>query len=202
MKLSKLLILSIVLVFLAAGSVFAAPVYNVSVNTSSLSGTDGYLYFQYVPVNAAESTATVSGFSGGTLAPANASNVVDGSAVTGILPGSVTFANTNGINDYNHGFTFGNSLSFLLSFTDPLIGGLPGGGSTFSLGLFGDESGSSPLITSSGTVFSADLVNDGSVSPVTVAGISSANPVPEAGTMWLLGSGLVGWVGIGRKIRK
>lgn len=200
MKHSKLLILSLVLVFLAAGSIFASPIYNVSVNTASLNGTNGYLYFQYVPVSAADSTATVSGFSGGILAPASSANVVDGSAVTGILPGSLSFANTNGINDYNHGFTFGNSLSFLLSFTEPLIGGIAGGSSTFSLGLFEDESGLTSLL--GGTLFASSLVNDGSISTEILSNQASVNPVPEAGTMWLLGSGLLGLVGVGRKLRK
>jgi hypothetical protein len=200
MKLSRLLILSLVFVLIAAGSVFSAPVYNVSVDTSSLNGMEGYLYFQYVPVNAAGSAAMVSNFSGGTLAPAPSSNVVDSSAVTGYLPGTVTFANTNGINDYNHGITFGNSLSFLLSFAEPLLGGLPGGSSTFSLGLFKDEGGSEPIL--GGTLLASNLMNDGSVSNQIFANQASASPVPEAGTLWLLGSGLAGLVGVSRKIRQ
>jgi hypothetical protein len=199
MKFMKLQLLILVFAILATSSAFADTMYSVSIDTSSLSGTDGYLYFQYLPLNAAESTATVSDFIGGLLAASPSANVVDGSAVSGALPGSVTFANTNGVNDYNHGITFGDSLSFLLTFSDPAAGGVDGGSSTFSLGLFRDEGGLESLLN--GTMFTLDLVNDGSTSYQTLADEASVSQVPEPGSMCLLGSGLVGLIGLGRIIR-
>lgn len=200
MKLMKLKLLIVALVLLVANSAFAALSYNVSIDTSSLNGTDGYLYFQYAPfVDAISSTATISGFTGGTLASANDTvNIIDGSAVTGMLPGSVVFGNTSqsATNDYNHAIHFGNSLSFLVSFNNYLPAGQTGS-STFSLGLFQDAQGSAALL--GGTLFTIDLLNDGSTSSTIIANQASATPTPIPAAFWLLGSGLAGLAGIRRR---
>jgi hypothetical protein len=200
MKFIRLQLLLVVLFLLAASSASADTLLSVTVDTSSLDGDAGYLYFQYVPVMAVDSTATVFNFQGGQLAPSPSLEVVDGSAVSGALPGPVTFANTNAINDYNHGITFGDSLSFLVNFSSPVFGGDPIGSSTFSLGLFADEFGLTELL--GGTLFTASLGNSRTVAIDALANQASLSEVPEAGTMWLLGSGLVGLIGVGRKIRK
>jgi hypothetical protein len=197
MRFTKLLLLFVAFLTLAASSALASSMYWVSVDTSSLNSQPGYLYFQYAPVNAADSTATVTDFSaGGGALGAQSFKVVDCSAVSGTLPGTVTFLNTNGINDYNQAFTFGNNIGFLLSFNNPTPGGQAGGSSTFSLGLYQDELGSTPLL--GGTLFTSDLINDGTVQNQIFSSGVTANQVPEAGTMWLLGSGLVGLLGIAR----
>ena len=69
--------------------------------------------------------------------------MVDGTAVTGTLPGPVVFANTYGINDYEQAITFGNALSFVLSFlnTAPFVSSGTLGSSDFSLGLLSDAFG-------------------------------------------------------------
>jgi hypothetical protein len=201
MKFMKLKLLIIALFVFTASSAFATPVYyNVSIDTSSLSGSDGYLYFQYIPVNGADSTATIPYYSGGSLAPARSSEV-DGSAVTGLLPGVVTFANTNAVNDYNQGITFGDGIYFQVLFSTPAPDGILGGSSTFSLGLFQDEFGTIPLLTGDGTLFTTDLMNDGTTSASVFASGASVKYVPEVGTLWLLGPGLLGLLGI-RRIKK
>jgi hypothetical protein len=201
MKFKKLQLLIIALVVFVASSSFAALSYNVSIDTTSINGQDGYLYFQYVPVNTTNSTATVYNFTtNGTLAGSSSTNVVDGSAVTGQLPGSVAFANTNGINDYNHGIHFGNTMNFILSFSDPVSNLPAGGSSTFSLGLFADEGGENTLL--GGTLFTIDLMNDGTASHTILASEATVNPVPIPGAVWLLGSGLAGLVGLRKKTRK
>ena len=92
----------------------AATTYNISVDTSSASGNGGAIYFQFNPgpgtVDAA--TAIVSGFSliGGTLAASPEPPIP--ASVTGVLPLAVTLANTFGLNDYFHTFTYGTQLSF------------------------------------------------------------------------------------------
>ncbi|MGD0883745.1 MAG: NF038129 family PEP-CTERM protein [Thermodesulfovibrionales bacterium] len=207
MKLLNIKLLVIAFVLLITGSAFASLSYDVTVDTSSLNGQGGYLYLQYDPLNGLASTATVSNFAtNGTLGAQDTVDVVNGSAVTGTLPGSVTFANTNGVNDYNHAITFGSSLSFLLSFNS--TPGAPAGGvSTFSLGLFGDALGSTPLMntnggnTAPGTVIDVNLQNDGTTSVDQYVQQATATPTPIPAAAYLFGSGLLGLVGIRRKAK-
>jgi hypothetical protein len=195
MKLLKIKLLVIAAIMLAASSAFASFSYNVSIDTSGISASDGYLYFQYLPVNATNSTATVSNFStDGVLASAPSTLVADGSAVSGALPGSLVFANTNGVNDYNHGITFGNNVSFLLSFSNPAPGGQFGGSSTFSLGRYLDEAG-----TSGSTLFTIDLNNDGTTTVQTLANEARVAPTPLPAAALLFGSGILGLAGLRRK---
>ena len=192
MKFLSIKLLVVSLVMLAASSAFAVS-YIANVDTSGLNGTSGYLYLQYTPFDTGtvKSTATVSGFTTDGLLGAQSANVVNGSAVTGTLPGSVVFANTNGINDYNQAITFGNDLSFDLLLG--LIPGAPAGGSnTFSLGFFSDEGGFNPLFTSDGTLFSIDLNNNGNSAFEVFSNQASVAPVPEPGTIVLLSAGLFG----------
>jgi hypothetical protein len=204
MKFFRIKLLVIAVMLFAASSAFASLSYNVSVDTSSLADQHGYLYFAYIPVNAANSTATVSNFSGGAL-DGSPSVAVNGSAVTGTLPGTVTFANTNGINDYNHGILFGNAMNFgtainfQLSFSDPVPGGPAGGSSTFSLGLYSDANGSTPLLTSDGVLFNVSLMNNGTATTQVLANEVAVNPTPIPAAVYLFGSGLLGLVGIRRK---
>jgi len=204
MKFIKIKLLVIAVIMFAASSAFASLSYNVSVDTSSLNNLDGYLYFQYIPVSAANSTATVSSFvTDGTLAvDSDTSSIVNGSAVTGTLPDNVVFANTNGINDYNHAIHFGTSFNFSLLFSDPAFGGQAGGSSTFSLGLF--DASLTPLLNvndpvNAGTLFTVSLVNDGTATTQIMANEASATPTPIPAAAWLLGSGLMGLAGLRRR---
>ena len=190
----KLFIVSIVM--FAATSAFASLGYDVSLNTTSLNGQDGYLYFSYTPINGVDSTATITNFSGGTLL-AQSTNVVDGSAVSGTLPGSVVFANTYATNDYNHAITFGNKIDFNVLFAANAFGGPAGGSNTFSLGLFSDEAGLHSLL--GGTVLTLDLNNDGTTAFTAIANEASATPTPIPAAAYLLGSGLMGLVGMRRR---
>lgn len=198
MKRIKQLLLIMAFVVFAANSAFASLSYDVAIDTSSLAGQDGYLYFQYLPVNAAASTATVYGFaSNGALAALPSANVVDNSAVSGRLPGTVTFANTNGVNDYNHGIAFGNTITYHLSFSDPVPGGPAGGSSTFSLGLYSDEGGLNPLL--GGTLYTVSLMNNGTASTQILANQATVTATPIPAAVWLFGSGLMGLVGLRRR---
>ena len=206
MKRLKIQLLSFALILFAATGAFASTSYNVTVDTSSLSGLTGYLYMQYISVNGVDSTATVSAFStDGALASSASSSVVDGSAVSGSLtdsPYTVTFANTNGVNDYNHGITFGSTLSLILTLSDAVSGGIDGGASTFSLSLFADEDGTTPLLNTSddyaGLLLTINLVNDGSSSYEVLVSQANVSPVPVPAAIWLFGSGLLGLAGLKR----
>jgi hypothetical protein len=215
MKTTKIVLLVFALIAFGASSAFASLSYDVTVDTSSLNGTSGYLYFQYGGLNAVDSAATVFGFTGGTLDALPSENVVDGSAVSGQLPGPVVFANTNGINDYNHGILFGNTLSFGVSFAATAFGAPDGGSSTFSLGLFSDEFGLNPIYNLQGsnnsvpgTLFTINLMNNGSASSEIIAGQANVtngtgvSPVPVPAALWLFGSGLAGLAGIRKRIQR
>ena len=88
MNFLKIKLLIIAVIMFAASSAFASLSYNVTVDTTSLNNTDGYLYLQYTPIaDAVASTATVSSFvTDGTLG-SQSLNVLNGAAVTGTLPG-------------------------------------------------------------------------------------------------------------------
>ena len=208
MNFLKIKLLVIALIVFAASSAFASLSYEVTVNTSSLVGTSGYLYLQYDVLNKpVASTATVSSFStDGLLATQNDTvDVVNGSKVTGTLPGNVVFANTNTINDYNHAITFGSTLSFMVSFASTPAANTSAV-STFSLGLFGDAYGSSALLNTAGvnysvpgTVAMINLNNDGSTSTTSLDSSTEVTPTPIPAAIYLLGSGLMGLVGMRKR---
>ena len=173
----------------------AQTTYRVTVNTSALSGTTGNLDFQFNPFGAAAAaTDVISGFtSTGTLAGAPTPT----GGVTGILPGPLTFTNSTGYNDYFQAFTFGNSLTFLTTFSGNTVNKAPAS-DTFAFSLY-DSTGTTPLLTNdpSGSVaeitinpngtFStrANPNSDGSASVATIALVPPA--VPEASTTVSLG---------------
>src|ERR1039458_8079270 len=108
-----------------AGVVAAGPVtYNVTVNTSSISGTMGSLDFNFNPVPLATQPASLQILnftSDGTLVncAANVQGFCPTGGVSGLLPGTVTFNNGASFNDYFDGFTFGSTLSFQVSLYGP-----------------------------------------------------------------------------------
>ncbi len=125
---------------LAAGSATAAVTYQVTIDTSSVSGTAGNLDFQFNPGNASSQAATVtlSNFNGGggvvTGPPQVSGNV------TGTLPGNLVFANNpSALNEYFQPFTYGSQISFTVTLMGPAIDspdGLATAGSTFGVGLY------------------------------------------------------------------
>lgn len=197
MNFVKIKLLVIAVIMFAASSAFASFSYNISVDTTSLKGTNGYLYFEYLTgTNDTSSTSFIKNFmTDGVLgATAQGWDANSGSDVAGTLPSTVSFTNgTNLVNDLNQAITFGNSFHFtlLLPNSDSTTAG-----STFALQMFSDALGMSPLKTVDGTLFTANLNGDGTVSLVT-ADAGTTTPIPAAA--WLFGTGLAGLVGIRRK---
>ena len=195
MNFLKIKLLIITVIMFAANSAFASLSYNVSVDTSAYDTTNGYLFFTYVPVNALDSTATVSNFQTdfSRLAASPEAQIEETpGTVTGQLPGPVTFNNLGGLNDYTHGITFGKPLSFDLTLAN-LVDGSAIGTSTISLTL------QDANFTDLAKLFTIDLNADGTAATVVLDNSATVTPTPIPAAFWLLGSGLAGLVGVRRR---
>jgi hypothetical protein len=113
----------------------AAPItYDVTVDSSSIYGTAGSLDFEFNPgplMTQAASAQILNLTSDGTLA----GSPVLTRDVAGALPGTVTFDNGTGFNNYFEGFTYGSALSFQVSLYGPALtspDGVSTSGSTFA----------------------------------------------------------------------
>src|ERR1035438_4163130 len=109
--------------FLSFSSLASASLitYDVTVDTSSISGTMGSLDFNFNPgplVTQFAQLQVLSFTSDGTLAGACPCLTGD---VTGQLPSTLTFDNGTGFNDYFDDFTYGMSISFAVSLYGPAL---------------------------------------------------------------------------------
>src|ERR1035441_7795706 len=105
-------LLCVVLFLPLAPLASAGPItYNVTVNTSSIAGTAGSLDLNFNPgpqVTQAANLQILNFASNGTLA---GSPSLTGD-VSGTLPGTLSFDNGTGFDDYFGRFTYGSTLSF------------------------------------------------------------------------------------------
>jgi hypothetical protein len=165
--------------------------YEISVNTSSVEGTDGYLDFQFnpggfTPVDSASATLT-GFFTDGTLT----TEAPPLGAVTGSLPGTVTIDNTGSTNEYTPGITYGSFFDIFVTLDIPTVSGGAASGSSFTLdvedSVFRSLLGSFPAVEidlDATTGNPAVTNNSGGAATVTVA--------PEPGSQVLVVSGLAG----------
>ena len=142
-------------VLLGAVPVASADItYQVTVNTSSISGTTGSLAFQFNPgplVTQSASLRILNFRSDGTLAGACPCSTGDGS---GQLPATLTFDNGTAFNDYFDSFKFGTTISFDVSLYGPALStpdGVSTSGSSFVFSMFSDLAGTVPVLTSDTT---------------------------------------------------
>ena len=157
------------------GSVFsplAAPItYSVVVNTSSVIGTLGSIDVNFNPggLTAQAASAEISNVGGNGF-------VVGAPALTGdvhgILPGSITFDNATGFNDYFQEFMFGSILSFSVSLFGSALSmpdGIATSGSALAFSVFSDAAGTIPVLTNdliTGFAFILDVNLDGSTTQI------------------------------------
>jgi hypothetical protein len=163
----------LVLCFLLPPHILAdAITYQVNVDTSAINSTSGFLDFDFAPAgnNSQAAFVTIGGFStdGSLVGAPQASG-----GVSGNLPGTLIINNGTQFNDYFQGFTYGNSLAFLLSFGGPALtspDGTSGSGSTFAFAMF-DSTGVNPLLTTdpNGNTFAVNVNLDGTTTPTNFA---------------------------------
>lgn len=173
-----------------AGSANAAFVQSFSYDTSSVAGNQGYIEFEFNPLASYEhGSAAVYYFSDGS---GTVGQVIDREGTNlGTLtgdpadPNNLNFSAVPPLSRYVQSIVFGNSISFTVSIccSDSL----------FSLALQ-DEFRAS-LLTTNSNGHLLEITSGGDCNTCTVN--STPTPVPTAA--WLLGSGLLGLVGLRRR---
>ena len=104
------------LAVMLCGGICRATTYNVTVNTAPIKGQTGFMVLDFVGGSTVQgNTATVSGFTtDSTLGAATPSGSVTGT----LVPGPLTFSDSDFLNEWNQGVTFGSSTTFTLSVTN------------------------------------------------------------------------------------
>ncbi|MCX6632836.1 MAG: NF038129 family PEP-CTERM protein [Candidatus Solibacter sp.] len=195
-----LFVLSAFMCFVSVAS--ADFMYQVTVDTSTISGTAGSFDLQFNPgplVSQSAFLQILSFASDGTLAglPQLTGDV------NGALPTTLTFDNGTGFNDYFEEFAFGSTLSLTVSLYGPALS-LPDGtstsGSVFAFSMFSDAAGTIPALTTDGTngfALTVDLNLDATTAITNFSAQTSVVPaaaaVPEPSSFVLLGTALAGW---------
>jgi hypothetical protein len=163
--------------------------YHVTVDTSALAGTSGFLDFQFNPgalTEALAADAAVTNFS--TTSGGATGAATFGGDASGSLAGTLQLDNRTTLNEARQGFTFGSQLSFDVRLSGPALTAPARGrfGSTFALSLLGPD-GTTPLesgdpsgavariaVSPGGATF--ELANGVASPPVTqVAALGTAN---------------------------
>jgi hypothetical protein len=179
---------------------FAGPMtYLAIVDTSSISGTDGSLDYNFNPgplVSQPASLQILAFRSNGILegAPSLIGNVSGSS-----LPATMTFDNGAGFNDYFQGFTFGSMLVFNINLYGPALSapdGISTSGSTFAFSMFLDSAGTLPALTTDladGFALTIEVNLDGTTTLTNFSDETSIEPTSaaEPRSVHLLGTSLV-----------
>jgi hypothetical protein len=187
---------AVILVGICAGPCSSDILYQVTVDTSTVSGLSGYVDFQFNPgdVTTQPAFVQISNFTpGSSLSGAPRTT----GSVAGALPGLVQIDNTSAFNDYFQAFAFGNALSFFLDFGGPAVNtpnGTSTSGSSFGLTLCNDANCLSPLQTTdlNGFVATVNINLDGTTIPTTFPASPGGPPaatlvaelIPEPPTMF------------------
>jgi hypothetical protein len=196
MKPRILITFTVVLILLLGSELaMADAVEVVTINTTPLDGTQGYLAFDFIGGTPVENnTVTISDFvSNATLGALTPTGGASGS----ISPGHGTLNDSQFFNELLQGVTFGSTLSFDLDLTTNVFsGGIP---DEFAFYLL--DSTQNPYASSDPTgadsvfviiVNSGTLTPDAYTSSSATATITSGNvaAIPEPGSVWLVIGGI------------
>jgi hypothetical protein len=178
----------------------------VTVNTSTVIGTSGFLDFQFNPGDSTSqpAVATMSNFNTGggmLLFNPNPPQII-GDVSGGPLPGPLAFTNDAFLlNEVFQPFTFGNFVSFVLTLSGPALSNpdrIAKAGSSFGVSLFDQAQNAILTNNSFGFAGTVDVNLDGTTTatsfPTGSGGPSvvTFQALPEPGTMLLLGFGGAG----------
>lgn len=192
---------AVLLTLASAASADTLVGYTVNVDTSSQSGNNGAIYFQFAPgLNADYATVAIDGFSLGAPGQLVASPAPfsDGN-VTGSLDSlPLTIDNSQALNDYEHYLIYGSNLTFHVTFDLPNT--LTGQSGSELLWQLTAADGITPVLTQdqSGNLGTISYDQTGAFTTDTLGNdaietIASSTPEPATAALYAIGALLLGW---------
>jgi hypothetical protein len=208
MRKSHILIISFALLF--ATTTWAGSLdYLITMNTSSIDGTNGSLDFALYPGAGTDLTltATVSNFITDTGAYGGTQTLTGNAAGGPVTSGGTLTLFDNAVsqdNDDLETFTYGNTLSFLVVLSGNAVDAPDGLGTSpneFDFYTYSDAAGTVPVLTSDATGISGtiDVSPEGVAGTTAVSGDLTISPEPEP--IWLF-AGALGFAGAGLVLRR
>lgn len=187
-----------------SSSVTLAQTFEVTVDTSSLAGTSGFVDFQFNPADTSAPAATAGILDWlGDLSLLGAPSI-EGSVI-GNLPGALQLVNDTPFNDYFQSVQFGQSFSFTLDFTGAFASTPSLLGTSFALSLYAVDA-ITPLLSidDTGSLVRFDLASNGITfqtfpPDLSTAPVTQVSPVPLPAAVWLLLSAMAGLFGVRRR---